>query len=99
MYAHRLHSKEGFTCMAYGLLYDFLMGQTIDAYHYFGAHFEERAVTEVHVIQQKNGRPRTSKKDAVLKEMLKQNPRTLKGLVSHTTRPMRKTLSTVLCTK
>ena len=25
--------------MAYGLLYDFLMGQTIDAYKYFGAHF------------------------------------------------------------
>lgn len=28
--------------MAYGLLYDFLMGQTIDAYTYFGAHFENR---------------------------------------------------------
>ena len=27
--------------MAYGLLYDFLMGQTIDAFHYFGAHFTE----------------------------------------------------------
>jgi 1,4-alpha-glucan branching enzyme len=25
--------------MAYGLLYDFLMGQTIEAYQYFGAHF------------------------------------------------------------
>ena len=25
--------------MAYGLLYDFLMGQTINAYDYFGAHF------------------------------------------------------------
>lgn len=25
--------------MAYGLLYEFLMGQTIDAYQYFGAHF------------------------------------------------------------
>ena len=25
--------------MAYGILYDFLMGQTIDAYKYFGAHF------------------------------------------------------------
>lgn len=25
--------------MAYGLLYDFLMGQTIEAYKYFGAHF------------------------------------------------------------
>ena len=25
--------------MAFGLLYDFLMGQTIEAYKYFGAHF------------------------------------------------------------
>ena len=28
--------------MAFGLLYDFLMGQSIEAYKYFGAHFEER---------------------------------------------------------
>ncbi len=28
--------------MAYGLLYDFLIGQCIDAYTYFGAHFEKR---------------------------------------------------------
>ena len=28
--------------MAFGLLYDFLMGQTLDAHQYFGAHFEER---------------------------------------------------------
>ena len=28
--------------MAYGLLYDYLMGQCIDAYQYFGAHFENR---------------------------------------------------------
>ena len=28
--------------MAFGLLYDYLMGQTIDAYNYFGAHFENR---------------------------------------------------------
>ena len=28
--------------MAFGLLYDYLMGQTIDAYTYFGAHFETR---------------------------------------------------------
>lgn len=28
--------------MAYGLLYDFYFGQTIDAYQYFGAHFEKR---------------------------------------------------------
>ena len=25
--------------MAYGLLYDFLFGQTIEAFNYFGAHF------------------------------------------------------------
>ena len=25
--------------MAYGILYDFLMGQSIEAYSYFGAHF------------------------------------------------------------
>lgn len=28
--------------MAFGLLYDYLLGQTIDAYTYFGAHFETR---------------------------------------------------------
>ncbi|MEE3442783.1 MAG: 1,4-alpha-glucan branching protein GlgB [Candidatus Enteromonas sp.] len=28
--------------MAYGILYDFLMGQTIEAYRYFGAHFVEK---------------------------------------------------------
>ena len=28
--------------MAFGLLYDYLMGQCIDAYQYFGAHFENR---------------------------------------------------------
>ena len=28
--------------MAFGLLYDFLMGQSIEAYKYFGAHFEEK---------------------------------------------------------
>ncbi len=28
--------------MAYGLLLDFLYGQTIDAYQYFGAHFEKK---------------------------------------------------------
>ena len=27
--------------MAYGLLYDYLMGQSINAYDYFGAHFIE----------------------------------------------------------
>jgi len=28
--------------MAFGILYDYLMGQTIDAYTYFGAHFEKQ---------------------------------------------------------
>lgn len=32
--------------MAYGLLYDFLSGQTIEAYKYFGAHFTQWEVEE-----------------------------------------------------
>ena len=28
--------------MAFGLLYDFLNGQCIDAHNYFGAHFNEK---------------------------------------------------------
>ena len=31
--------------MAFGLLYDFLMGQTIEAHNYFGAHFNDEGVT------------------------------------------------------
>ncbi len=30
--------------MAYGILYDFLMGQSIEAYRYFGAHFIEKEI-------------------------------------------------------
>ncbi len=30
--------------MAYGILYDFLMGQSIEAYNYFGAHFIEKEI-------------------------------------------------------
>lgn len=30
--------------MAFGLLYDYLMGQCIDAYQYFGAHFVEKEI-------------------------------------------------------
>ena len=37
--------------MAYGILYDFLMGQSIEAYRYFGAHFETHDV-----LERKNGR-------------------------------------------
>lgn len=32
--------------MAYGLLYDFLMGQTVKAYEYFGAHFVKQGEEE-----------------------------------------------------
>lgn len=32
--------------MAYGLLYDFLMGQSTRAYEYFGAHFIEYQTKE-----------------------------------------------------
>ncbi len=32
--------------MAFGLLYDFLMGQTIDAHKFFGAHFESKDGTD-----------------------------------------------------
>ena len=54
--------------MAYGLLYDYLIGQCIDAYTYFGAHFEKRGkkhgvvfrlyapcATDVSVIGEFNG--------------------------------------------
>ena len=30
--------------MAYGILYDFLMGQSIEAYRYFGAHFLDKEI-------------------------------------------------------
>ena len=30
--------------MAFGILYDFLMGQTIEAHNYFGAHFVDGGV-------------------------------------------------------
>ena len=50
--------------MAYGLLYDFLMGQTLTAYQYFGAHFVDDGVifrlyapsaSDVSVIGEFNG--------------------------------------------
>lgn len=50
--------------MAYGLLYDYLMGQTANAYEYFGAHFEKEGVvfrlyapaaSEVSVVGDWNG--------------------------------------------
>jgi hypothetical protein len=33
--------------MAYGILYDYLMGQTIDAFQYFGAHFVTKEIENV----------------------------------------------------
>ena len=36
--------------MAYGLLFDYLNGQCIEAYKYFGAHFETREVKEIITI-------------------------------------------------
>lgn len=35
--------------MAFGLLYDYLMGQCIDAYQYFGAHFTEQKIDKKNV--------------------------------------------------
>ena len=35
--------------MAFGLLYDYLMGQSIDAYQYFGAHFTEQKIDKKNV--------------------------------------------------
>lgn len=66
------HPNKDNIFMAYGLLYDFLMGQTIDAYHYFGAHFEERQFQEVHVVpaKSKNAKPRTTKKDTIVKGVI-----------------------------
>ena len=37
--------------MAYGLLNDYLLGQTIDAYKYFGAHKEIRDGVEGYVFR------------------------------------------------
>jgi 1,4-alpha-glucan branching enzyme len=48
--------------MAYGLLHDFLTGQTIDAYEYFGAHF----TTQVVNVKDKNGRSSKSNVPGVM---------------------------------
>ena len=47
--------------MAYGLLYDFLIGQTIEAYKYFGAHFESREIIETIDVPLKKDPTRTKK--------------------------------------
>jgi 1,4-alpha-glucan branching enzyme len=52
--------------MAYGILYDYLMGQSIRAFDYFGAHFGVRETETVVETTLKNGRKR--KKKVVTKE-------------------------------
>ena len=47
--------------MAYGLLFDYLTGQCIEAYKYFGAHFETREVKEIINIPLKKDPSRTKK--------------------------------------
>ena len=57
-----LYGQEVFT-MAYGLVYDYLMGQCIEAHNYFGAHFTKQGkkdgVKELSDIQ-----------EVIVKEML-----------------------------
>ena len=47
--------------MAYGLLFDYLNGQCIEAYKYFGAHFETREVKEIITIPLKKDPNKTKK--------------------------------------
>ena len=50
--------------MAYGLLYDFLMGQTTRAYEYFGAHFVE--YDDIENVPHKRGRKKRIKVKGVI---------------------------------
>ena len=47
--------------MAYGILYDYLMGQSIDAFKYFGAHFGYIDIERDQVVPPKKpgGKPKT----------------------------------------
>jgi 1,4-alpha-glucan branching enzyme len=47
--------------MAYGILYDYLMGQTIEAYSYFGAHFTS-VEEEVEVLSEGKGKKKKEKR-------------------------------------
>lgn len=47
--------------MAFGILYDFLMGQTIEAYHYFGAHFDKKEFEVIEDVPLKKDPTRTKK--------------------------------------
>jgi 1,4-alpha-glucan branching enzyme len=48
--------------MAYGILYDYLLGQSIEAYRYFGAHFITRETSQKY----KNGRVKTIREPGVV---------------------------------
>ncbi|MDY2728140.1 MAG: 1,4-alpha-glucan branching protein GlgB [Candidatus Onthovivens sp.] len=54
--------------MAYGLLYDYLTGQCIEAYSYFGAHFVKREI-EVEVLVPLKKDPTKTKKSKVKKQI------------------------------
>lgn len=47
--------------MAFGILYDFLMGQSIEAFKYFGAHFEKREFEKVVDVPLKKDSSKTKK--------------------------------------
>ncbi|HBS10201.1 MAG TPA: 1,4-alpha-glucan branching enzyme [Firmicutes bacterium] len=50
--------------MAYGLLYDYLNGQCIEAYNYFGAHFVKKEIEEEILIPLKKDPNKTKKSKA-----------------------------------
>lgn len=54
--------------MAFGILYDYLMGQSIDAFKYFGAHFETRVIEEI-VVKPLKKDPLKTRKVKVKKEI------------------------------
>ena len=55
-----IKTLEAFFAMAYGILYDYLMGQCTRAYEYFGAHFgyQEHEVEELVKSPSGKGRPK-----------------------------------------
>ena len=72
--------------MAYGLLYDYLNGQCIEAFNYFGAHFVKREIeTEILVPLKKN--PEKIKKSKVMT--------TVEGVVFRLYAPMAEDVSVI----
>ena len=53
--------------MAYGILYDYLIGQTIEAYKYFGTHFEKREVEEIVAVPLKSDSTKYRKRKIIRK--------------------------------